>query len=215
MDFWRFNGQTRTWNALDTGPAVRWLHCIEYDQRRDQLVLFGGTNSSVKMNDLWTYSIKSERWLMVTPVGTSTPAARIDHACAFNTQSSMFHVHGGWGSQTYQDLWHLDFISNSWTLINLGDSNVLRIGHSMLYSKSLNSFFLIHGFNVFTNSFTNTAYQYSFKNQSAGWTLFEIRGSQRIPSIRGYYSTGFNNQSGEHYVFGGFDGTTYFSIYIS
>jgi hypothetical protein len=211
IDFWRFNGQTRNWTSLATGPAARWFHCLEWNQGSNQLILFGGVVSA-RFDDLWSYSIESDQWQLVTPVGSSVPAGRFDHACTFNTQLSTFHVHGGWGLQNYQDLWQFNFTSNIWTLISSGDSNVVRARHSMRYSRSLNSLILIHGFNSITNSFTNTIYQYSFNNESVGWTLFQVSGSQ--PSGRGQYSTGFNPQTGEYFMFGGYNGTEFFSIHI-
>jgi hypothetical protein len=131
----------------------------------------------------------------------------------------MFYVQGGVGSQSrsFQDLWQFDFTSNSWSLVNAGDSNVHRFGHSMRFSNSLNSLLLFCGVNFFTKFYTNTIYQYSFNNQSAVWTLFQVVGSL-VPSERREFSTGFNPQTGEYFVFGGNNGNSaplQFSIYSS
>jgi hypothetical protein len=207
-DFWRFNAQTRNWAQLSTGSSGRGYHCLEWDQGRDQLILFGGYTGSVVFDDLWTYSIGLNQWRPETPVGTSKAGPRYYHACAFNTQSSTFHVQGGAGVDLYQDLWQFNFTSNRWTLNSVGDSNVQRYGHSLQYSKSLNSFLVVYGRNDFSNSYPNTIYQFSLNNQSASWTLFQVRGSQ-IPSTRKCFSTGFNYLNGEYYVFGGGNGNEF------
>jgi hypothetical protein len=206
-DFWRFNAQTRTWTQLAKGPSARRGHCLEWDQGREQLILFGG-DSGIGLaffNDLWTYLIKSDLWQQATPVRISIPAARSFHACAFNTQSSTFLIQGGWASQFYQDLRQFDFQSNSWTLINAGNLDVNLFGHSMRYSKSLNSLWVFFGQVDFL--FKNTIYQYSFNNPSAGWTLLRVRTSQ-MPSAKSAFSTGYNTLNGEYYVFGGYNGST-------
>jgi hypothetical protein len=213
-DFWRFNAQTRTWTEFSKGPSERFGHCLEWDQGRNQLILFGGITRSAYLNDLWTYSINSDQWQQVTPAGNSTPPGRYNLACAFNTQLTTIHVHGGEGRQFYQDLWQFDFSSNSWTLMDAGNSNVRRSEHSIRYSKSLDSLLLFLGFNTQTSTFNNAIYQYSFSNPSAGWTLFQASGSQ-LPSARAQFSIGFNPQTGEYFVFGGKSGAPIYSTNIS
>jgi hypothetical protein len=189
---------------------------LEWDQSRNQLILFGGwKGSATPLNDLWTYSINSNQWQQVTPPGgNSIPPGRMSHACAFNTQQSTFYSQGGQGQQFYQDLWQFDFSSNSWTLIDTGNSNVRRYRHSLRYSKSLNSLLLFLGLNTQISTSTNTIYQYSFNNQPAGWTLFQASGLQ-IPPARGYFSTGFKPQAGEYFAFGGINGAANYSTNIS
>ena len=219
-DFWGFNAQTRNWTSLAEGPSVRYRHCMEWDQGRDQLILFGGISISGNFNDLWTYSIKSDRWQSVTETraGASIPAERHSHACAFNTQLSTFHIQGGRQAHMLiqQDMWQFNFTSNNWTLLDTGNSNVERFSHSMRYSKSLNSHLLFFGRQQ-TNSYSNTIYQYSFNNPSAGWLLFQVSRSHML-SMRGYFSDGFNRQTGEYFVFGGYNtnnGETNLSTYLS
>jgi hypothetical protein len=212
-DLWRFNTQTRNWDALAKGATARCYHCLEWDQERDQLILFGGVIGlgPTYWNDLWTYSIKSDQWQEVTPDGTSIPSGRYSHACAFNTRSLNFHVHGGVDTQYYQDLWQFNFVLNIWTLINAGNSNVQRFGHSMRYSKSLNSLLIFFGRFQLTDLHINSIYEFSFHTPSVGWMLFQVSGSQML-SGRRVSSTGFNLQSGEYLVLGGFDGASYLSM---
>jgi hypothetical protein len=212
-DFWSFNSQTRNWTQLARGPEARWAHCIEWDEGRNQLLLFSGTSWTAILNDLWTYSIKFDQWELVTPVGTPIPDGRKSHACALNTQTSTFFAQGGTGLQANhgQELWQFNLTSNNWTLIDAGNFNVNRLGHSMRFSKSLNSLLLFFGRNQLSSSNLNTIYQYSFNNTSAGWTLFQVFGSQ-IPSRRAFISSGFNPLTGEYLVFGGLFGNTDYSI---
>jgi hypothetical protein len=214
MDFYHFNAQTSIWSPLSGGPSGRKYHSLEWDQGRNRLILFGGTIGSAYLNDLWTYSIERDQWQPVNPVGTSEPPERYLHACAINTQSLTFHVQGGLGFQSHQDLWQFNFTSNIWTLLNAGDSNVLRSRHSMQYSTSLNSLLVFFGDNQLPDSFPDTIYQFSFNNPSAGWTLFQVSGSQ-LPSARESFSTGFDPQTGEYFVFGGKIGATFLSTYNS
>jgi N-acetylneuraminic acid mutarotase len=192
-------------------------HCLEWDQGRNQLIMFGGYTISSNFNDLWTYSIESAQWQQVTPAGTSLPGGRSYHACAFDTQSSTFHVQGGQQRQsqpqTYQDLWRFDFTASDWALINSGNSNVRKFRHSMQYSKSLNSLLLFGGYDDFSQIPTKTIHQFSFNNQLAGWTLFQDSGSQ-MPSQRTSFSAGFNPLTGEYIVFGGSSGFEFLSTSI-
>jgi hypothetical protein len=204
-DFWRFNVQTRNGIQLAKGPSERYDHCLEWDQGRNQLILFGGAPGSINPNELFTYSIKNDQWQQVIPVGTLIPPGRAAHTCASNTQSSTVYVHGGLGSQQLQDLWQFNFTSSIWTMMDAGNSNVQRHGHSMRFLKSLNSLLVFYGYNQPTRSYPNTIYQYSFSNPSAGWTLFQASSTQ-MPSARAYFSTGFNPQTEEYFVFGGSNG---------
>jgi hypothetical protein len=214
-DIWRFNVQTRTWTQLAVGPSERFRHCLEWDQGRNRLIMFGGIpRFATPLNDLWTFSIKSNQWQQVTPAGNSIPPGRYNHACAFNTQLTTFYFQGGWGQQSYQDLWQFDFTSNRWTLVDAGNSNVNRNRHSMQYSKSLNSLLLFFGMDTQTSTLATTVYQFSFNNPSIGWTLFQASGSQ-MPPARAQFSIGFNPQTGEYFVFGGENGATYYSTNIS
>jgi hypothetical protein len=164
------------------------------DNVRNQLIMFGGyTGSSTSYNDVWTYSISDGAWLIENTVSSTLPGGRLYHSCAHIAQTNVFYVHGGYNS--FKDLWNYDLASKQWTLMDSGAANVQLDGHSMKYSNSLKSLLIFLGGGQ-DSTFWSKVYKYSLP--SGGWTEVVVGGTQ-IPG-RHWFSTGYNPQTGEHYI---------------
>lgn len=206
---------TRSWTQLSSGPSGRAAHCLESNPANNQLILFGGSTASAMLNDLWTFSIESNQWQEITPVDTSKPSVRVFHACALNPQLGILYAQGGMtGPEYLQDLWQFDFPSRRWSMINSGNGNVLLRSHSMRYSDAMKSLYVFFGINQSTGTgvYTSRMYRLSVSTSSSTWSPIQFVGI-RIPSIRALFSTGFNPQTGEYFVFGGGNGFTYLSTF--
>ncbi len=178
------------------------------DSIKKKLILFGGTSVSnpqttVRLNDIWYYDAQSgtTKWVQEVPSPNSPPmTARMDHACAFNTQTGVMNVHGGIDTNsaymTY--LWHYDFSSKMWVSVSNGINQAQLAGHSMLYLSSSNFIFIFFGA-LSSSTCSNDVYQYSL--QANTWTALNV--ASKPPSCRSYFVGSFSPQTNEYFVFGG------------
>mmetsp|Transcript_18174 Transcript_18174/g.21778 ORF Transcript_18174/g.21778 Transcript_18174/m.21778 type:complete len:212 (+) Transcript_18174:284-919(+) len=113
-DLWEYKIEKDLWTRLHTGegyaPDARIGHTIVY--RKEQVVLFGGYNSSKgDMNDLWSFHRQAENWTELLPEG-GKPSQRNGHnAFAPGINSTYMLVFGG---NLKNDQWKYDFDENAW-----------------------------------------------------------------------------------------------------
>ena len=104
-----------------TPPPARAGHSVAYDQLRNRMLVFGGTNASGRMNDLWALEFTTYRWVAETP-GGSVPAARAGHGAAFAPDADRMVVFGGEAASGLRSDTHvLDLTeSHTWSAIETG-----------------------------------------------------------------------------------------------
>ncbi len=112
-DLWEF--RAGVWQPAQPapGPAARELSAMAWDERRGELVLFGGRfGGSLVGNDTWTW--KAGTW---TRHSTGPlPAAREDHAMAYDPVRRRVVMFGGDSNGlTLQDTWEWDGVQ--WTQV--------------------------------------------------------------------------------------------------
>ncbi|MFH1107718.1 MAG: kelch repeat-containing protein [Planctomycetota bacterium] len=115
---WEWDGVTWTQKST-TGPTPRAGHAMAYDSQRGVTVLFGGgyydygTQLSQFFGDTWEWD--GTNW---TPRSTTGPAARADHAMAFDSARGVTVLFaGGYETSGYEffgDTWEWD--GANWTL---------------------------------------------------------------------------------------------------
>ncbi|MCA8953162.1 MAG: hypothetical protein KDE27_26860 [Planctomycetes bacterium] len=121
------------------GPSPRWGHAMVTDTLRRRIVLFGGFNGAVALNDLWEFDPDTELWSQPPVVGAMTPTTRFEHAMAFypgnGTIPAGIFVFGG--APPTNDLWELQFSAGtqtySWTQIATAGGPTARREAAMAY----------------------------------------------------------------------------------
>lgn len=129
-------------------PSPRIDGVITYDAERLALFLFGGSGSGV-LNDLWRFSLATERWEQLSPSGP-TPPARLGHTLVTDTRRNRIILFGGQARGFFSDVWAYDPAVNAWRQLAFdaaGPSN--RYGHSAVYDERGDRLIISHGF---TNS---------------------------------------------------------------
>src|ERR1700730_9178147 len=98
-------------------PAARDGHWMTYDSSTKTVVLFGGKGArSQYFNDLWTYTLHTDTWHELKPVG-HLPPARFGHAIVYDAGAKEVLVFGGVVATTNRpadDLWAYSTARNSW-----------------------------------------------------------------------------------------------------
>lgn len=121
-DLWALDLATETWEQLDAGgagPSPRVNGAMVYDDTRDQLVLFGGNQSTSgafynSLDDVWTYSFEAGTWTPISAPGA--PSSRLFTAALWDSGRQWMVIHGGADEtafnqtvQYFDDLYALDF----------------------------------------------------------------------------------------------------------
>ena len=104
-------GGTPTWVLLGTAPSARVSHSTVVDPAQHRMLVFGGSNNSVLLNDISvmsnTNATSGQAWTSLAPSGTP-PAARYAHSAAYDPIRQTMIVFGGNnGSVMLNDTWAL------------------------------------------------------------------------------------------------------------
>lgn len=104
-DTWVFSFATVQWSPM---PAVaRSAPSMAWDSFRDQMVVFGGNDGAVDLNDVWTLSLSGGRWAPLLASGTP-PSSRQHSAMAYDVVRDRLYVFGGIGGGACSNqLWQL------------------------------------------------------------------------------------------------------------
>lgn len=144
-DLWSLSFETNppVWKGVTTtgAPAGRAYAAFGYDSERRKLYVFGGSNDTGELADLWILDVATSTW---TQHATSGPPARGGPAGGFDPVAKQFVVFGGYDSQNdanLDDLWVFDAASAmpSWTQVTAPaapsprESAVMFSGGSPLY----------------------------------------------------------------------------------
>ncbi|HKQ56410.1 MAG TPA: kelch repeat-containing protein [Candidatus Eisenbacteria bacterium] len=130
---------TPGWSVLVTAgtpPTRRYGHTAIYDQPRDRMVVFGGTDNTSYFNDVWSLSLSGNpTWTNLAPVGTP-PGTRNSHTAIYDPIRERMVVFSGFGSGGYYaDVWSLSLNGTpTWSqLATTGSPPASRYGHTAIY----------------------------------------------------------------------------------
>lgn len=106
-DTWVHDG-TRWTQAMVNGPSARWWHSMAYDPINGKVLLFGGEDSSGRLNDTWHYDVPNATWTQLSP--TNVPPVRERAAMALNPVTGRILLFGGnpGGGTELGDTWMWD-----------------------------------------------------------------------------------------------------------
>lgn len=138
---WVFDRNLLTWNqpTLSVSPPRRASFDMAYDPARDRVVLFGGWNGGLYLDDTWEWD--GTQWTQMTP--TTVPEERDWHGMAYDPNTQRVIMFGGhnlnrWpaGPNTVGDMWSWD--GTDWTQLNPANLPFMRFGHEMTLDTNRN-----------------------------------------------------------------------------
>jgi cysteine-rich repeat protein len=125
---WRDN----VWQPVPTRTAVpdgRWGTSLVYDERRDVLVMFGGSTLVGPLAETWEV-IPGDSWIPRTP--STSPPARDSHGMTYDAKRERVIVFGGYGATgKLADTWQWD--GTEWTQLFPPTSPSARLDISLAY----------------------------------------------------------------------------------
>ncbi|KAI0244378.1 hypothetical protein L0F63_003636, partial [Massospora cicadina] len=171
----------------------------------DRIFIFGGCNPQACSNDVYIFDTDTMYWSHPQTAGTP-PAPRRAHSATLVEGLGLLIFGGGDSSQYYNDLHVLDTVTLTWSSPpTYGEAPTPRRAHSTcLYKNALYVFGGGDGRYPLNDLFrldltTNNGYR---------WSKLEPTGTP--PVSRGYHSATLLD-GGQLVIFGGSDGTDYFS----
>ena len=125
------------WRKRSGMPSPRRKHAMAYDSARGRAVLFGGQvveddgGLGPALGDTWEWDGSSWRQILTAP--ESTPAARIDHAMAYDSARGRVVLFGGSSTGRERDTWEWD--GTTWSRIDIPEARAPtpRAEHQMAY----------------------------------------------------------------------------------
>ena len=114
-DLWEYDGSTWTQIPLDNAPSPRSFATMVLDEKRNKVVLFGGSvNDSQAFGDTWEWD--GEQF---TQVSESGPPPRAWFGMAYNSDREKVVLFGGgdFGQIYFNDTWEWD--GNQWTQLDI------------------------------------------------------------------------------------------------
>jgi hypothetical protein len=117
-----------------TLPVGRTRHTAIYDPVRDRMVAFGGSSSTVDLNDVWALALAgSPMWTKLAPAGT-LPAVRAEHTAIYDPVRDRMVVFGG-DSNHGKEVWALSLAGGTaWSaLASAGTLPNNFLGHTAIY----------------------------------------------------------------------------------
>jgi hypothetical protein len=115
-------------------PPGRYAQSAIYDPVRDKMVVFAGSDGSLR-NDVWALSLaESPQWSEVFPAG-GPPSARLNHKAIYDPVRDRMVVFGGYDGSRRNDAWALSLAGGmTWSaLAPAGSPPSGRDGHTAIY----------------------------------------------------------------------------------
>jgi N-acetylneuraminic acid mutarotase len=214
-DTWGFDANANIWTNLNPpdSPSARDADSMVFYPPTGQMILFGGSDvNDNNLQDTWALAPISTtlEWVNLNP--SNPPSPRDSASMVFNPSTGKNILFGGFNGTTYlNDTWAFDLDTDSWT--NLipplsANSPPIRARASMAFDPSTGLIILFGGFNGALDLDDTWAYD-SFTNS---WTNLNIVTS---PSARYYASMDFDPSSGQIILFGGAQGLSTPTIFLS
>jgi len=174
---WLWDGAA--WTRADVpGPSARSVHKMA-PLGEGKVILFGGSDGTAK-DDTWQWDADTKSWAELFP--EHKPAARFNHAMAYDAARGRIVLFGGFGAQRYADTWAFD--GDDWTQLSPNTSPSGRNGHAMVYDSARQVVVLFGGFPGWTND--------TWEWNGEDWTQIQVAG----PPGRQYFGMTYHEALG-------------------
>ena len=136
-----------------TTPDGRYLQAVAFDETRQVVVMFGGTNmdpssgTNSPNKETWEWSPATGKWTNRTGTGIA-PDARSGAAMVFDSLHGKFVLFGGRAGSgfNYEDTWEWDPSGGTWTDVSASGSHPsARSQAGMVFEKSTGKILLFGG----------------------------------------------------------------------
>ena len=139
-----YDGTSWTLVVPANSPSAREDVFMAYDDTNDEIVLFGGKDSSGDRNDTWVWDGANKNWIEKAPA--NMPSARRRGAITFNPDSGKVFLYGGRvGNGTLDGTWEWD--GANWTDLDPNDDPGPLEGPDIAYDTNISRIVLFGGFN--------------------------------------------------------------------
>jgi hypothetical protein len=194
-----------TWTQLvttGTPPGGRTIHGTIYEPVRDRMVIFGGSDSTGLLDEVWGLSLSgTPAWTQLVPAGTP-PTARGSFSAIHDPLRDRMVVFGGFDDHGYLgDVWALSLSGTpAWTrLTPTGTPPSVRWGHSAIHDP-LRDRMLVFGGYLLGGQEVNEVWALSLGDAPA-WAQLTPAGTP--PSVRCEQSAIYDPVRDRMLVFGG------------
>lgn len=174
-DTWTYDHGRNVWTNMSplTAPPPREMHCLVYDSRNDDLVLFGGKRfaavhppwlEEVTLGDTWTYFLGGNGW---TNMSRSDPGRRTMAGMTYDSVEERVVLYGGFGGDGA--IWTYSSGLNRWWSKTTTNVPSPRSYHAMAYDPRLNEIVLFGGRTGSYHPFTFLNDTYVFNLSTNTW----------------------------------------------
>lgn len=156
------------------GPLARQGHSLVFDDLANQLVLFGGANSSGdQLNDVWLFSIDNGTWTQPAVSSPTPPGRRYAYSGLVRVSGqSLLVITHGFGEVEYSDVWTFNLDTQEWTELQLeGGPGARYGGHFGSAFGATDAVWVGGGFTATTTLQTRyiDTYKLIFSGNQASW----------------------------------------------
>jgi len=120
-ELWSLNLMTGVWSKITAamGPSPRQLATSVFDHSNNRMIIFGGQEGSLALNDVWEFDFTLNKWNIIS--FTRKPAPRWGAISFFDFPNNRMILIGGRDdtSTYFNDVWELDFTLNTWTRLTI------------------------------------------------------------------------------------------------
>jgi N-acetylneuraminic acid mutarotase len=197
----------QTWTKispqLGSPPGPRMGASAVYDPVAKKMIVFGGIDGTVYMNDLWAYDFTSNAWSQLNPISPALPEPRAYQTAVYDPINRRMLV---WAGQTaggfFSDVsvWTLDLSSSvwiSWEKLPSSSNVPRRYGSVAVYVPYGNRIIIFGGFGN-TGQRDDT---YELDNVNYIWQLLLPR--TYIPHARSFHTATYDPFYKRVIIFGG------------
>jgi N-acetylneuraminic acid mutarotase len=151
-DTWAYDPNANTWtdlNPIGILPSARSGHAIVYEPLSGRVILFGGYDGSLLLNDTWAYEPAANTWTALDPAG-DVPSPRGNHRMVYDSGLGRVILFGGYdGNTELGDTWAYDPVANTWSELHpTGSVPAGREEHAMVYDPTGGRVVLFGGFDA-------------------------------------------------------------------
>ncbi|MCP4606741.1 MAG: hypothetical protein GY847_40570 [Proteobacteria bacterium] len=152
-------------------PSARKDALLLFDEQRARIMLFGGSDDSSVLNDLWSYSLVTQEWTELAPEG-DVPSGLTETAAVM--KGNYAYLFGGRDSSTSLDTVFLfDLLDGTFQLLSQGSGPGRRTDFSAVLGSSRSEIF-VYGGRVLGDSPTNDLWRFDLA--SFTWELVAAAG---------------------------------------
>lgn len=167
LETWSYDLASDKWTDLrpTTSPSPRTEFSLVYHSGMQRVLMFGGEGTApAALDETWAYDSATNNWTDLAP--TTRPSGRSTTALAYDTQSDVVVLFGGWVN--LEDTWTYSRGNNTWSKMSppAAGTPVGRQKHGMAYDLVSDRVVLFGGYVAGGGGARDETHLYDFENDS-------------------------------------------------